>query len=587
MGTRTTRVVAIIGILSLWTPITLLAQVQRDPIPLRAWPAPLYWQPTKAENELSTGRARAVTGAVFSDATVTTATTPVGSLVFVGMTPCRIADTRDGTFPAGFGPPSLVGNASRTFAIQSLSSRCPVPSIAQAYSFNITVVPPGTTFPGNVNPSGALGYLTIWPTGVPQPVVSTLNSFLGTVVANAAIVPAGSGGSVDVYVFNSTDVIIDINGYYAPQTGITLAQGTATAPALSFSGDAGTGIFSSGAGTLNIATGGTNRLNVASNGNVGIGTPTAGLPLTVNGSVGIWGRNQAAFYTDQGATLRGYVGQGLAADLSLIGRSSGDWLRLGANNGNIAFWANGNADVDNSPQMVIAPNGTVGIGTTSPSAPLEVQATSGTAIYGTSSDSSTSGIGVFGFSGYGNGVYGFSGYGNGVYGTSNDPVHAGVYGFNSRGYAGWFEGKANVTGCLTAPNLGCSSDARLKQSITPLSYGLPEVLRLRPVTWQWQDATKTEPNVGLIAQDVEPVLPELVIHNADNKGSLGLNYMGLVPVTINAIQQQQAQIEDQQKLIAEQQQQIAEQQEQNRKLEERLAALEKLLSAIQPSTAAQ
>jgi septal ring factor EnvC (AmiA/AmiB activator) len=83
---------------------------------------------------------------------------------------------------------------------------------------------------------------------------------------------------------------------------------------------------------------------------------------------------------------------------------------------------------------------------------------------------------------------------------------------------------------------------------------------------------------------VEPVMPELIIHNADNKGALGLNYMGLVPVTINAIQQQQAQIEDQQKRIAEQQQQIVEQQEQNRKLEERLAALEKLLSTIQPNT---
>jgi hypothetical protein len=100
--------------------------------------------------------------------------------------------------------------------------------------------------------------------------------------------------------------------------------------------------------------------------------------------------------------------------------------------------------------------------------------------------------------------------------------------------------------------------------------------------------------MGLIAQDVEPVLPELIIHNADNKGALGLNYMGLIPVLIKGMQEQQAQVEDQQKRIGEQQQQIVEQQEQNRQqqeqnrnLEERLAALEKLLSTIQPSTAAQ
>jgi hypothetical protein len=147
-----------------------------------------------------------------------------------------------------------------------------VPSIAQAYSFNITVVPPGTTFPGNVNPSGALGYLTIWPTGVAQPVVSTLNSFLGTVVANAAIVPAGTSGSVDVFVFNNTDLIIDINGYYASQSGITLDQGTASAPSLSFTGDSGTGIFSSGAGTVNIASGGFSRVRVLSNGDLDMTT---------------------------------------------------------------------------------------------------------------------------------------------------------------------------------------------------------------------------------------------------------------------------------------------------------------------------
>jgi hypothetical protein len=52
---------------------------------------------------------------------------------------------------------------------------------------------------------------------VAQPLVSTLNSFLGTVVSNAAIVPAGTNGSVDVFVTHSTDFILDINGYYAPQ----------------------------------------------------------------------------------------------------------------------------------------------------------------------------------------------------------------------------------------------------------------------------------------------------------------------------------------------------------------------------------
>jgi hypothetical protein len=80
-------------------------------------------------------------------------------------------------------------------------------------SLNVTVVP-----------SGPLGYLSIWPTGQPQPIVSTLNSD-GRVKANAAIVPAGTNGGVNVFVTNSTQVILDIDGYFAP---------TGTASALAF-----------------------------------------------------------------------------------------------------------------------------------------------------------------------------------------------------------------------------------------------------------------------------------------------------------------------------------------------------------------
>jgi hypothetical protein len=57
------------------------------------------------------------------------------------MTPCRVADTRSGQgFTGPFGPPSLSAGASRTFPIQA-SATCTIPSIAQAYSFNVTVVP--------------------------------------------------------------------------------------------------------------------------------------------------------------------------------------------------------------------------------------------------------------------------------------------------------------------------------------------------------------------------------------------------------------------------------------------------------------
>jgi hypothetical protein len=60
-----------------------------------------------------------------------------------------------------------------------------------------------------------LFYLTVWPAGGPRPVVSTLNDTTGTIVANAAIVGAGVGGDVSVYPTNDTNLVIDINGYFA------------------------------------------------------------------------------------------------------------------------------------------------------------------------------------------------------------------------------------------------------------------------------------------------------------------------------------------------------------------------------------
>jgi len=58
----------------------------------------------------------------------------------------------------------------------------------------------------------------MWPTGQAQPLVSTLNSLDGRVKANAAIVPAGTGGAVSVYASDATNVILDINGYFVPTT---------------------------------------------------------------------------------------------------------------------------------------------------------------------------------------------------------------------------------------------------------------------------------------------------------------------------------------------------------------------------------
>jgi len=48
-----------------------------------------------------------------------------------------------------------------------------------------------------------------------MPEVSTMNSYNGSVVANAAVVPAGDHGAISVYVTDASEVLFDINGYFA------------------------------------------------------------------------------------------------------------------------------------------------------------------------------------------------------------------------------------------------------------------------------------------------------------------------------------------------------------------------------------
>jgi len=102
--------------------------------------------------------------------------------------------------------------------------------------------------------------------------------------------------------------------------------------------------------------------------------------------------------------------------------------------------------------------------------------------------------------------------------------------------------KLHVAGDIYTTGTYQGSDLRLKDNIDDLTYGLREVLRLRPVSYRWKDATLGQPTLGLIAQEVQPVLPELVARGTDDAGLLSLNYTGLVPVLVKAVQEQQGTI---------------------------------------------
>jgi hypothetical protein len=107
---------------------------------------------------------------------------------------------------------------------------------------------------------------------------------------------------------------------------------------------------------------------------------------------------------------------------------------------------------------------------------------------------------------------------------------------------------ARVTGSITATGdviAYASSDKRLKDNIELISNPIKKVQSLKGVTWNWNDkADKLQqslPTVGVVAQDVEKVLPQLVTNK--NDGFKGVDYAKLTGLLIEAIKDQQKQID--------------------------------------------
>ncbi|MFN7934134.1 MAG: BACON domain-containing protein [Bryobacteraceae bacterium] len=134
-------------------------------------------------------------------------------LRFASMTPCRLVETRADYNYEGrtgtFGPPFFNAGETRTFVPQS-STLCAIPPAAKAFVLNVTLVPKG-----NVD------FVTVYPAGEARPDYWTVRSPDGLIVANSAIVRAGTGGGLSMYASQSTDIIIDIAGYFTDDTALS------------------------------------------------------------------------------------------------------------------------------------------------------------------------------------------------------------------------------------------------------------------------------------------------------------------------------------------------------------------------------
>jgi polyhydroxyalkanoate synthesis regulator phasin len=306
--------------------------------------------------------------------------------------------------------------------------------------------------------------------------------------------------------------------------------------------------------------GGLGRMHIYPNGNVTVGDNNA--PATDKFTVQSEGFGLTHTNTNGTVTVGTWIGN--------FGGATGGWIGTKSNHAFNFFANNGGA------LMTILPNGNVGIGTVNPTYKLSVISDLGATIY---SLNNGNGIGISGESNNGDGIAGrsinrvgitaYSANSNGLYAFTDNPGYS----------AGYFNGNVYTTGVYAG------SDQKLKQNIKDFSSAMNIINELHPKQYDYRhDGNYKLMNLpqgnhyGLIAQDVEKILPNLVknskfetrdakahatkadMENSETIDFKTLNYTGLIPIIIKGMQEQQVIIDNQQKQID--------------ILEKRLAALE-------------
>jgi hypothetical protein len=397
------------------------------------------------------------------------------------------------------------------------SATCTIPAAAQAYSLNITVVPPGP-----------LGFITAYPTGQPLPLAATLNSLEGFIVGNAAIIAAGSGGAIDVFASSATDIVIDINGYYAGIYG-TPANNIAL----------GTGALSDNtSGTFNTAYG-SDALQNNTKGSYNTATGSAALPVNTTGSFNTASGALAMQFNTSGSSNTG-IGYG-ALDLNnsgtgntAMGYNALSSNTTGGNNIAIGASAAGNVGAGN--------NGNIHIG--SPGSPGD----NGAIRIGNPGDQTSF----------------FAAGVRGVTTGSNDAVPVVI---DSHGQLGTV-----------------NSSRRFKEDIQDMGDATQGLMRLRPVVFRYKfpfaDGSKPL-QFGLIAEEVADVYPDMVSHSVDGEIET-VKYQMLDSMVLNELQRQEKRIAAQAREITSQKDDILMLQQRIQEQKDRLSRLEAELSHRQP-----
>jgi hypothetical protein len=515
-------------------PVTLAAQSLQDgAIPLNNWPAPRQVRRSQIQVQQRAANPKLqLPGSAAPD-----------SLVFVPITPCRLADTRTGSGYAALGSTPLATLTPRNLPI---AGACGVESVGvfdfpgpEAYSLNVTVVPlAGTTG----------GYLLAYPNpATPIPLVASMTWNPGASYQTGAVVSAASSdGSVNLVANSATNVVVDINGYYAAPTDAQGDTALGTGALLSDTATSG--------GTENTAFG---YLALLDNNSGGDNT-AVGFAAMENNTSG--GQNTA-------------VGSGALQSNALKSENTAIGYQALKNTVGLpsqAAYGSGNTAVGwEAMQGNVLGYGNVAVGASA------MQSASGgnSVAVGMQALGSVTGYYNIGI-GYEAGISLRDGENNimiGHPGVSSDTGTIRIGSTSSQtstyiaGIRGATTGNSDAVPVVIDSNgqLGTmNSSVRFKEDIQDMANASSGLLRLRPVTYRYKQpyADGSRPiDYGLIAEEVAEVYPDLVV-----KGVAGevqtVQYQKLTPMLLNELQKQHEQIQEQRVEI--------------QKLEARLAALE-------------